>query len=76
MYDRVAWGFERSEDSWACHRIPRELASDFGLRSRREAQTWIDAFPRSNVLFAIEFDAQDAAAEAAGAVAFETEDVG
>jgi hypothetical protein len=76
VYDRVVWGFARSEDSWTCNPFPRELASDFGLRSRREAQSWIDGFPRNAVLFAIEFSTQDAAAEATGKVTFEAGDTG
>ena len=72
VYDRVVWGFARAEDSWVCNPFPRELASDYGIRSRHEAQSWIDTFPRSDVLFAIEFSTQDAAAEAAGTVTFET----
>ena len=72
VYDRVVWGFALAEDSWTCNPWPGELASDFALRSRREAQSWIDTFPRSDVLFAIEFSTQDAAAEATGTVTFET----
>jgi hypothetical protein len=67
VYDRVVWGFAPSGESWNCQRLPNESASDFALRSRDEARKWLDAFPRSEVLFVIQFSAQDFAAEASGA---------
>lgn len=66
VYDRVAWGFALSGDSWACHRGSAEPSLDFAMRSRREAQEWISALPREDVLFGIEFSTQDVAAEASG----------
>jgi hypothetical protein len=71
VYDRVVWGFAPAGESWICHRLPNELAADFALRSRREAQAWVGNFPRQEVLFVIEFTAQDAAAEATGTVFFD-----
>ena len=68
VYDRVVWGFAPAAESWTCHRTSSEFAADFALRSRREAQAWIDNFPRQEVLFIIDFSAQDAAAEATGTV--------
>lgn len=71
VYDRVVWGFAPAGESWTCHRFLNELAADFALRSRREAQAWTDNFPRQVVLFVIELIAQDAAAEATGTVFFD-----
>ena len=62
----MVWGFAPTQESWRCHRVPGKRPLDFANRSRREAWEWIAAFPRENVLFAIEFDTQDAAAEARG----------
>src|SRR5687768_10266805 len=50
VYDRVAWGFAQAEDSWTCNPLPGEPASDFAIRSRHGARSWIDTFPRSDVL--------------------------
>ena len=66
VYDRVVWGFAPGNESWVCQWITGELAADFAHRSRSEALEWIDAFPRHNVLFVIEFTGQDAASEATG----------
>jgi len=63
VYDRVVWGFAPSGESWTCHRKVGEPALEFASRSREETAAWIDAFPRQDVLFAIEFSAQDLAAE-------------
>jgi hypothetical protein len=71
VYDRVVWGFAPAGESWTCHRFAGELAADFALRSRREARVWVDNFPRQEVLFIIEFSAQDAAAEATSTVVFD-----
>ena len=64
VYDRVQWGFAPAAEGWSCHRLPRELVSEFAVRSRRDAHGWISQFPRQDVLFVLEFTAQDAAAEA------------
>ncbi|MBY0495664.1 MAG: hypothetical protein K2Y23_15760 [Cyanobacteria bacterium] len=63
-FDRVQWGFVASEDSWSPFRRPNESATDFAIRTRLEAREWIEQFPRSEVLFVIEFDDQAEAAEA------------
>jgi hypothetical protein len=64
VYDRVVWGFAPAEESWECHRVPDERSLEFAQRSRHEALKWIQSFPRHEVLFGIEFGAQDIAAEA------------
>jgi hypothetical protein len=71
VYDRLVWGFAPAGESWTCHRFTGELAADFAVRSRREAQGWVDNFPRHEVLFIIEFSAQDVAAEATGTEFFD-----
>lgn len=50
------------------HAAFQELMSSVRPWSRREAQAWVDGFPRQEVLFVIEFTAQDAAAEVTGSV--------
>jgi hypothetical protein len=64
VFDRVQWGFAPAEDWWRPFRRPNESATDFAIRSRREARSWVEDFPRSEVLFVIEFDDQAEAAEA------------
>ncbi len=66
VYDRVVWGFARSDDTWVCRRVVGEQPLEFASRSRREAMDWIEAFPRHDVLFVIEPGAQDQAAAAHG----------
>jgi hypothetical protein len=46
--------------------LRNERATEFAIRSRTEAEKWIDDFPRSEVLFVLEFIFQDEAAEGKG----------
>jgi hypothetical protein len=71
VYDRVVWGFAPAGESWACQRAPGELAWEFALRSRADALEWVNAFPRHNVLFILEFNDQESAAEASGLALFD-----
>lgn len=64
VFDRVQWGFVLSDDRWRPFRNINERATDFAIRTRREACEWIEAFPRTDVLFVIDFDDQSEAAEA------------
>ena len=66
VFDRVQWGFGPSDDVWRSFRQMNESAAGFALRTRNEAQRWVETFPRREILFVIEFDDQAAAAEAAG----------
>ena len=66
VFDRVQWGFEPSGDEWHPFRRRNESATDFAIRSRREARSWVENFPRNEVLFVIDFDDQSEAAEGVG----------
>ena len=65
VYDRVPWGFLPAPEVWDCRRMPGELAFAYAERSRVAAQQWVQQFPRENVLYLVQFDSQDAAAESA-----------
>jgi hypothetical protein len=64
VFDRVQWGFAPSDDAWRTFRRVNESATDYAIRSRREARDWIENFPREKVSFVIEPDDQAMAAEA------------
>ena len=64
--NRVIWGFAPGEEWWTCRRLSGERSLEFAHRSRREALSWIESFPRHDVLFGIDFGTQDVAAEARG----------
>ena len=76
VFDRVQWGFEPAAESFQVFPLRNERASEFALRSRREAEQWVNAFARSDVLFVIGFSFQDQAAEATGDVHFKPDDAG
>ena len=66
VFDRVQWGFAPADDTWRTFRLANESAADFARRTRSEAKQWVENFPRTEVLFVIEFDDQAAAAEGFG----------
>lgn len=76
VFDRVQWGFAPAPESWQCFHLRNERATDFAIRSRAEALSWLDAIPRREVLFVIDFSFQDEAAEATGSFSFEPDDAG
>ena len=50
VFDRVQWGFAPAPEFFQCFPVPNERATEFAIRSRTEAEKWIDDFPRSDVL--------------------------
>jgi hypothetical protein len=68
VFDRVQWGFAPAPEFFQCFPLRNERATEFAIRSRTEAEKWIDGFPRSEVLFVLELSFQDEAAEGTGSI--------